>query len=120
MARTLASDNTAYLRAFNIIDDGIRSRGIRRKLVERGGEVCGRQGAFKETRLWTLKGLDAARKLYMAFGFVLVERKRQGKGRKCWNICLDKDGEGLEMCKKNERKSTKALDRHANGVIKES
>ena len=28
---------------------------------------------FQETQLWTFKGLDAARKLYEAAGFVLAE-----------------------------------------------
>jgi GNAT superfamily N-acetyltransferase len=61
----------AHLRWF-IVDPSCRGSGIGRQLLECALEFVDRQ-RFSETRLWTLKGLEAARVLYEQAGFVLAE-----------------------------------------------
>jgi DNA-binding MarR family transcriptional regulator/ribosomal protein S18 acetylase RimI-like enzyme len=61
----------AHLRWF-IVEDGHRGAGTGRRLLTEAISFCDEQG-FAEIQLWTFKGLDAARKLYEAFGFVLDE-----------------------------------------------
>lgn len=64
---------SAHLRWF-IVDDAARGKGIgRRLLVAALGFVDGND--FQETRLWTFRGLDAARKLYEEHGFILVKEE---------------------------------------------
>lgn len=63
----------AHLRWF-IVDDGIRGSGIGRRLLADAISFCD-QRDFRETHLWTFKGLDAARRLYEAHGFVLAEER---------------------------------------------
>jgi GNAT superfamily N-acetyltransferase len=67
----------AHLRAF-IVDDSVRGRGAGRKLLSAAIEWADEQG-FAEVKLWTFKGLDAARKLYDEFGFVLQEEMMSAK-----------------------------------------
>lgn len=64
----------AHLRWF-ILDDGMRGGGIGRRLLGEALDFCDRQG-FPAVELWTFAGLDAARRLYESFGFVLVEEWR--------------------------------------------
>jgi len=61
----------AHLRWF-IVDDGLRGYGIGRALIGRAMAFVDEAG-FGETRLWTFKGLDAARALYEQAGFQLAE-----------------------------------------------
>lgn len=61
----------AHLRWF-IVDDGARGGGIGRRLLAEAVAFCDRRG-FDETRLWTFRGLDAARRLYEQAGFALVQ-----------------------------------------------
>lgn len=61
----------AHLRWF-IIDDGLRGAGVGRRLLNEAVAFCDSRG-FSEIQLWTFRGLDAARRLYEAFGFVLAE-----------------------------------------------
>jgi GNAT superfamily N-acetyltransferase len=63
----------AHLRWF-IVDDSIRGSGIGRRLLADAMSFCD-QKDFRETHLWTFKGLDAARRLYEAHGFVLAEER---------------------------------------------
>ncbi len=63
----------AHLRWF-IVDESVRGSGIGRQLLARALAFCDRQG-FAETHLWTFQGLDAARRLYEAQGFALVEER---------------------------------------------
>jgi len=67
-------DNRAHLRAF-IIGDSLRGSGVGRKLLNRAVAFCDERG-FRETHLWTFKGLDAARHLYESVGFVLAEEQQ--------------------------------------------
>ena len=62
---------TAHLRWF-VVDAAARGLGIGRKLLAEAVGCCDRQG-FAAIDLWTLRGLDAARRLYEDFGFTLVE-----------------------------------------------
>ncbi|GAA5235325.1 MarR family transcriptional regulator [Verticiella sediminum] len=64
-------NDEAHLRWF-ILDDGCRGSGVGRQLLEQAVAFCDRFG-FAATRLWTFKGLDAARRLYEAFGFEQVD-----------------------------------------------
>lgn len=64
-------DAKAHLRWF-VVADGIRGGGIGRALLSQALSFCDQQG-FHETHLWTVKGLDAARKLYQQHGFYLAE-----------------------------------------------
>jgi len=66
----LATD-AAHLRWF-IVEDGFRGTGLGRRLLAEAVSFCDRTG-FAETQLWTFRGLDAARKLYEAYGFALAE-----------------------------------------------
>lgn len=61
----------AHLRWF-IVQDGLRGGGVGRRLLEAALAFCDAAG-FAETQLWTFRGLDAARRLYEAQGFVLRE-----------------------------------------------
>ncbi|WP_395457735.1 GNAT family N-acetyltransferase (plasmid) [Azospirillum melinis] len=60
----------AHLRWF-IVEDGRRGGGLGRRLLDEALAFADRTG-FAETRLWTFRGLDAARRLYEAAGFVLA------------------------------------------------
>ena len=60
----------AHLRWF-IVEEGLRGSGTGRRLLAAATQFCDRHG-FRETRLWTFRGLDAARRLYEASGFVLT------------------------------------------------
>lgn len=77
MVGTIAVDgedlggNVAHLRWF-IVADGYRGAGLGRKLLAEAIGFCDAQG-FAEIQLWTLAGLDAARRLYEDQGFVLAE-----------------------------------------------
>ena len=64
--------NTTHLRWF-IVDDGYRGHGLGKRLLAEAVSFCDRQG-FAEIHLWTVKGLDAARRLYEAAGFQLAEQ----------------------------------------------
>lgn len=61
----------AHLRWF-IVEEGYRGRGVGRQLLSEAASFCDRQ-RFPEIHLWTFKGLDAAKRLYEAFGFTLAE-----------------------------------------------
>jgi GNAT superfamily N-acetyltransferase len=61
----------AHLRWF-IVDEGARGAGVGRRLLAEAVAFCDRHG-FREMQLWTYRGLDAARRLYEAQGFVLAE-----------------------------------------------
>ncbi|MBA8879724.1 helix-turn-helix domain-containing GNAT family N-acetyltransferase [Phyllobacterium myrsinacearum] len=61
----------AHLRWF-IVEDGRRGGGLGRRLLDEAISFCDQQ-EFAEIQLWTFKGLDAARRLYETFGFVLDE-----------------------------------------------
>jgi len=64
-------DTRAHLRWF-VVDEDIRGGGIGKALLSQALGFCDQQG-FQETHLWTVKGLDAARKLYQQHGFYLAE-----------------------------------------------
>ncbi|VVD76301.1 bifunctional helix-turn-helix transcriptional regulator/GNAT family N-acetyltransferase [Pandoraea terrigena] len=76
--RTLASlaidgdhdTGVAHLRWF-IVDDSLRGSGVGRRLMAQA--VAYVDARFRETYLWTFKGLDAARHLYESFGFALTD-----------------------------------------------
>ncbi|VVD59102.1 MarR family transcriptional regulator [Pandoraea capi] len=76
--RTLASlaidgnleTGVAHLRWF-IVDDVLRGTGVGRRLMSNAMAFV--DARFRETYLWTFKGLDAARHLYESNGFCLTE-----------------------------------------------
>lgn len=63
----------AHLRLF-IVDPSARGSGLGKALLQEALTFVDRQD-FTETHLWTFKGLDAARHLYEASGFRLVEER---------------------------------------------
>jgi len=65
-------ENRAHLRWF-IVDDGLRGGGAGRRLLEAALAFCDAQG-FDAVHLWTFQGLDAARRLYEAYDFTLLEQ----------------------------------------------
>ena len=64
-------DGCAQLRWF-IVDEGLRGAGVGKMLIRKAMEFCDERN-FRETHLWTFKGLDAARSLYENHGFSLAE-----------------------------------------------
>lgn len=64
-------DGRAHLRWF-IVAPSCRGSGLGKALLARALDFVD-QRSFKETHLWTLKGLDAARALYERTGFLLAE-----------------------------------------------
>lgn len=64
----------AHLRWF-IVADHLRGAGLGKALLQQALLFSDRHG-FAETHLWTLKGLDTARKLYERHGFVLADEYR--------------------------------------------
>ncbi|QHI97026.1 GNAT family N-acetyltransferase [Xylophilus rhododendri] len=67
------ADGHAHLRWF-IVDGGQRGGGLGKALLQRALAFCD-EHRFAETRLWTFEGLDAARRLYEAQGFVLKQQQ---------------------------------------------
>ncbi|WP_058913781.1 bifunctional helix-turn-helix transcriptional regulator/GNAT family N-acetyltransferase [Entomohabitans teleogrylli] len=65
-----ADNDEAHLRWF-ILDDGCRGGGVGKRLLEQAVAFCDESG-FPATHLWTFSGLNAARHLYEAHGFVLT------------------------------------------------
>lgn len=63
----------AHLRWF-MVEANLRGGGVGRRLLAEAIDFCERHG-FAQTQLWTFKGLDAARRLYEAHGFRLVEEQ---------------------------------------------
>jgi DNA-binding MarR family transcriptional regulator/GNAT superfamily N-acetyltransferase len=61
----------AHLRWF-VVSDSMRGSGIGNALLSQALEFCDQRG-FRETHLWTVHGLDAARRLYERHGFRLAE-----------------------------------------------
>ncbi|KAG8152760.1 bifunctional helix-turn-helix transcriptional regulator/GNAT family N-acetyltransferase [Burkholderia catarinensis] len=76
--RTLASlaidadtaTGVAHLRWF-IVNEALRGSGVGRQLMTQAMRFVDAQ-RFRETYLWTFKGLDSARHLYESFGFTLT------------------------------------------------
>jgi ribosomal protein S18 acetylase RimI-like enzyme len=54
-----------------IVDDTLRGSGVGRQLMSHAMKFVDER--YRETYLWTFKGLDAARHLYESFGFQLVD-----------------------------------------------
>jgi DNA-binding MarR family transcriptional regulator/GNAT superfamily N-acetyltransferase len=69
----VTDNSTAHLRWFIVADD-VRGTGIGQQLLSEALAFCDRQG-FRQSYLWTFKGLDAARRLYEKSGFVLKEER---------------------------------------------
>jgi GNAT superfamily N-acetyltransferase len=63
----------AHLRWF-LVGDALRGCGAGSQLLREGLAFCRGRG-FDPIYLWTFAGLDAARRLYEASGFVLTEQR---------------------------------------------
>jgi GNAT superfamily N-acetyltransferase len=61
-----------------IVEEDYRRRGIGRELLERSIAVCRKRG-FQSVHLWTVEGLDAARRLYDSLGFHQVATAMDGR-----------------------------------------
>lgn len=64
-------DGNAHLRWF-IVDEAARGSGAGKALLQQALSFCDQQ-EFPETHLWTVKGLDKARRLYEINGFELAD-----------------------------------------------
>jgi GNAT superfamily N-acetyltransferase len=64
-------DGRAHLRWF-VVDETLQGGGLGGALLQRALSHCDAQG-FREVHLWTVRGLDAARRLYERAGFTLAE-----------------------------------------------
>lgn len=73
----------AHLRWF-IVDESLRGMGVGRALLERA--LAYADAHYDETYLWTFKGLDAARHLYEAAGFVLTD---ESEGRQWGSVVVE-------------------------------
>lgn len=73
----------AHLRWF-IVDESLRGMGVGRALLERA--LAFADAHYDETYLWTFKGLDAARHLYEAAGFVLTD---ESEGRQWGSVVVE-------------------------------
>ena len=71
---SLAPEQGAQLRWF-ILSDPWRGRGIGHRLMDGAVAFC-RERAYPKVILWTFEGLHAARHLYAAAGFRLMEEHR--------------------------------------------
>ena len=85
------SDGIAKLRML-LVERHVRGLGIGRRLVEEA-LVFARQHGYGKVTLWTVEGLEAARRLYEQTGFQLVaEEPFQGFGRamtgQIWELAL--------------------------------
>jgi len=68
-----AEDAGAHLRWF-IMSDALRGRGVGKRLIGTALDFC-RARRYARVYLWTFAGLAAARHLYEASGFRLVEQR---------------------------------------------
>ena len=66
-----AEDEGAHLRWF-IVSDQLRGGGYGKRLIANAIEFC-RDAGYSGVFLWTFKGLEAARHLYVEQGFVLTQ-----------------------------------------------
>jgi len=66
-------DSTAHLRWF-IVNPNAQGVGVGKRLIEKATAFVDKNG-FRQTRLWTFQGLDAARHLYESAGFILAGEK---------------------------------------------
>ncbi len=64
----------AHLRWF-IVSDALRGKGAGKRLIHAAIDFC-RSNGYPLVYLWTFEGLHAARHLYEAVGFQLVEQHR--------------------------------------------
>jgi GNAT superfamily N-acetyltransferase len=78
-----AGTDGAHLRWF-ILSDHLRGKGIGRRLMDAAMGFC-REKGYARICLWTFQGLHAARHLYEAYGFRLVEQ-REGDG---WGVTVN-------------------------------
>mgnify|MGYP003861354119 CR=1 FL=1 len=65
------SEDTAQLRWFFVSSEA-RGLGLGKQLVESALNFCNSTG-YKEVILWTVKGLEAAKSLYLKHGFTLQQ-----------------------------------------------
>lgn len=73
----------AHLRWF-IVDESLRGLGVGRHLLARA--LAFADAHYRETYLWTFKGLDAARHLYEDAGFVLTD---ESEGRQWGSVVVE-------------------------------
>jgi len=89
----------AHLRWF-IVGQQARGSGVGKSLIRKALAFCDRRN-FRETHLWTFKGLGAARSLYESHGFDLAEE--------CYGAQWGKPV--LEQCFVRKRQATPATHR---------
>jgi GNAT superfamily N-acetyltransferase len=85
-----AAADGAHLRWF-VVDDSVRGAGAGAALLDAALAFC-RARKFSRVYLWTFAGLDAARRLYEARGFRLVEEREA----RSWGVVVREQRFDLE------------------------
>jgi GNAT superfamily N-acetyltransferase len=85
-------DGAAQLRWFLVAPDARRS-GLGRRLVHEALEFC-RGAGYRSVFLWTVTGLDAAARLYLAAGFRKTETKPPAM---LWGVQLAEERYDLDL-----------------------
>jgi GNAT superfamily N-acetyltransferase len=85
-------DGAAQLRWF-LVDPEARGRGLGRRLIDESLSFC-RAAGYRSVFLWTVTGLDAAARLYVAAGFRKTETKPPAL---LWGVHLAEERYDLEM-----------------------
>ncbi|KAH8883938.1 hypothetical protein GQ53DRAFT_406233 [Thozetella sp. PMI_491] len=82
---SLGEEGVAHLRAY-VMDDAARGLGLGRKLFDSAMQFV-RDSGFRECRLWTMRSLVVARRLYEGAGFKLVnEFYTEEMGNGIWSM----------------------------------
>ncbi len=93
----------AHLRWF-IVDDSLRGTGIGRTLMSRAMRFVDEH--YRETYLWTFKGLDSARHLYESFGFTLTS---ESEGDQWGSRVSNNDSTGARRPRSETRRDRRKL-----------
>ena len=85
-------DGAAQLRWF-LVDPEARGRGLGRRLIDEALAFC-RTAGYRSVYLWTVTGLDAAARLYVAAGFRKTETKPPAM---LWGVDLAEERYDLDL-----------------------
>jgi GNAT superfamily N-acetyltransferase len=85
-------DGAAQLRWF-LVDPDVRGHGLGRRLIDESLAFC-RTAGYRSVYLWTVNGLDAAARLYVAAGFQKTEVKPPAM---LWGVQLAEERYDLDL-----------------------
>jgi GNAT superfamily N-acetyltransferase len=74
-----------------LVKPRFHGQGLGRLLLDHALKFC-RERGYAKVHLWTFRGLEAAKRLYLAYGFVMTEENQvQQWGREIWEQRYDLD-----------------------------